>query len=104
MTADLNLNQPKNNIEKSPIIDSEEEMRGEDLKSDEHERIPPLIDYDVEDDSDDESTHEEEGLKHDEEKMIPCTSNPLPPQANVTSQKSKHQENLSKRGSKVKKT
>ena len=57
----------------------------------------------MEDDSDDESTHEEKCLKHDEEKMIPCTSIPLPPQANVTSQKSKHQENRSKRGSKVKK-
>ena len=49
-----------------------------DLEADEHDKIPPLSEYDLED----EITNEEKGLKHDNEIMVSCASSPLPSQAN----------------------
>ena len=132
MTAELNLNQPKINVEISPVFNHDTEDSDEDLEFDEdveslriwnlvdedlkyienqkfseYEKIPPLSEYDLEDESEydleDESTHEERGLKHDKEITESCASSPLPSQAKETSNKPPQNDNSSRKGIKVKK-
>ena len=106
MIADQNLNHTKINDEISPMFEHDTEDSDEDLEFDEdvesmriwnlvdedlkyieskkfseYDEIPPLSEYDLED----ESTYEEEGLGHDKEIIESCASSPIPPQANETS-------------------
>ena len=102
MAADPNLNQPKINVEISPVFNHDTEDSDENLETDEYDKIPPLSEYDLEDDLEDESTHEEKGLKHDNEIMVSCASSPLPSQANEISNNTPQNANCSRKGIKVK--
>ena len=53
--AELVLIQPKINVEISPIIDNDKEDTDGKLESDEHKKIPPPFDYDLEDDLENKS-------------------------------------------------
>ena len=66
MAADQNLNQPKINVEISSVFTNDKEDSDENLETDEYDKIPPLAEYDLEEDSEDESTHDED-LEFDED-------------------------------------
>ena len=63
--AELVLIQPKINVEISPIIDNDKEDTDGKLETDEHEKIPPPSDYDLEDDLENNSTFNIEKLSLD---------------------------------------
>ena len=97
--TDLILIRPKINVEISPIIDNGKEDTEEKIETDAHEEIPPLSEFDQEDNP----TFGENSLTYGKEKMISWATSPSSLQAHVTSNKSKDKRSCSKKGLKVKK-
>ena len=71
-------------------------------KLNEHDKIPPLSEYDLESDSEDEIRDEGIRIKHEKEITIACAPNHVSSQANATSNIKQQISSRSKKGTKMK--
>ena len=101
--TDLILIRPKIGVEISTVIDNDKEDTDEKIETDDHEEIPPLSEYDLEDDQEDGQAIGENNLTLDTEKTISWAVSQSSLQAHVTSNKPKDNRSCSKKALKIKK-